>query len=150
MNWLHCLIPKSMIHFTRKGEKGKWRKSNGQRRGERKIKAVCMCACSVTSAVFYSLWPYDCNAPVQGMVCPRDSPGKNTEVGCHSLLQGIFPIQKLKLHLLHHWQILYHWATGEVPKAVYTMKKKKKNNRWAIWAHEHFPWVCIGRRVQDK
>ena len=26
-------------------------------------------------------------------VCPWNSPGKNTGVGCHSLLQGIFPTQ---------------------------------------------------------
>ena len=26
-------------------------------------------------------------------LCPWDSPGKNTEVGCHSLLQGIFLTQ---------------------------------------------------------
>ena len=25
------------------------------------------------------------------LLCPRNSPGKNTGVGCHSLLQGIFP-----------------------------------------------------------
>ena len=25
------------------------------------------------------------------LLCPRDSPGKNTGVGCHSLLQGIEP-----------------------------------------------------------
>ena len=27
------------------------------------------------------------------LFCPRNSPGKNTEVGSHSLLQGIFPTQ---------------------------------------------------------
>ena len=27
------------------------------------------------------------------MPCPWDSPGKNTGVGCHALLQGIFPTQ---------------------------------------------------------
>ena len=27
------------------------------------------------------------------LLCPWDSPGKNTGVGCHSLLQGIFPTQ---------------------------------------------------------
>ena len=32
-----------------------------------------------------------------------DSPGKNTRVGCHFLLQGTFPIQGLNFHLLH-WQ----------------------------------------------
>ena len=37
-----------------------------------------------------------------------DSPGKNTGVGCHSLLQGIFPTQGSNLGLLHCMQILYH------------------------------------------
>ena len=27
------------------------------------------------------------------LLCPWDSPGKNTRVGCHSLLQGIFLTQ---------------------------------------------------------
>ena len=30
-----------------------------------------------------------------------DSPGKNTRVGCHFLLQGTFPTQGSNLHLLH-------------------------------------------------
>ena len=34
------------------------------------------------------------------LLCPWDSPGKNTEVGCHALLQGIFPTQGLNLYLL--------------------------------------------------
>ena len=37
------------------------------------------------------------------LLCPWDSPGKNTEVGCHALIQGIFPPQGANLHLLH-WQ----------------------------------------------
>ena len=39
---------------------------------------------------------------------PRNSPGKNTGVGCHALLQGIFPTQGLNLGLPHCGQILYH------------------------------------------
>ena len=35
--------------------------------------------------------------------CPRNFPGKNAEVGCHFLLQGIFPTQGSNLHLLQ-WQ----------------------------------------------
>ena len=31
------------------------------------------------------------------LLCPRDCPGKNTAVGCHSLLQGIFPTRGLNL-----------------------------------------------------
>ena len=44
------------------------------------------------------------------------SPGKSTGVGCHDLLQGIFPTQGSNphlLHLLHCRWILYHWATCE-------------------------------------
>ena len=37
------------------------------------------------------------------LLCPWDSPGKNIGVGCHFLLQGIFPIQGLNTSLLH-WQ----------------------------------------------
>ena len=37
----------------------------------------------------------------------RDSPGKNTGVGCHALLQGIFPTQGLSLGLSHCRQILH-------------------------------------------
>ena len=37
-------------------------------------------------------------------LCPWDSPGKNTEVGCHALLQGISRTQGSNLHLLH-WQV---------------------------------------------
>ena len=42
------------------------------------------------------------------LLCPWDSPGKNTAVGCHFLLQGIFPTQGSNPHclcLLHCRQI---------------------------------------------
>ena len=42
------------------------------------------------------------------LLCPWDFPGKDTGVGCHFLLQGIFPTQGLNLGLLHRKQILYH------------------------------------------
>ena len=44
------------------------------------------------------------------LLCPWDSPGKNTGVGCHFLLQAIFPTQGSNSHLLqllHCRQILY-------------------------------------------
>ena len=46
-----------------------------------------------------------------------DSPGKNTRVDCHSLLQGIFPTQRSNPGLLHCRQILYHpshWGNPSV------------------------------------
>ena len=41
------------------------------------------------------------------LLCPWDFPGKNTGVGCHSLLQGIFLTQGLNLGLLRCREILY-------------------------------------------
>ena len=49
--------------------------------------------------------PMDCSLP--GSSVHRYSPGKDTGVGCHALLQGIFPIQWLNPGLLHCRQILY-------------------------------------------
>ena len=34
------------------------------------------------------------------LLCPWDSRGRNTGVGCHALLQGIFPTRRLNLCLL--------------------------------------------------
>ena len=42
------------------------------------------------------------------LFCPWTSPGKNTEGGCHFLLQGIFLNQGPNPSLLHCRQILYH------------------------------------------
>ena len=42
------------------------------------------------------------------VVCPQNSAGKNARVGCHSILQGIFPTQGLNWGLLNCRQILHH------------------------------------------
>ena len=46
-------------------------------------------------------------------LCPWDSPGMNTGVGCHALLQGIFPTQESNPHLLH----LLDWQVNSLPLA---------------------------------
>ena len=54
-----------------------------------------------------TLWdPMDCSPP--GSLVHEDSPGKNTRVGCHSFIQGIFLTQGSKPDLLHCRQIPYH------------------------------------------
>ena len=60
-----------------------------------------------------SLWPY--RLYLTSLLCPLDSPGKNTGVGCPPLLQGIFLTQGLNPRLLHCRQILYqrHWGSPE-------------------------------------
>ena len=44
------------------------------------------------------------------LLCPREFLGKDTGMGCHYLLQGIFPTQGSNLCLLH----LLHWQAGSL------------------------------------
>ena len=48
----------------------------------------------------------DCSLP--GSSDHGDAPGKNIGVGCHALLQGIFPTEGLNPGLPHCIRILYH------------------------------------------
>ena len=59
---------------------------------------VFLHACWVASVMSDSLQPYGLQPG--RLLCPWDSPGKNTGGGCHALFQGIFPAQELKLSLL--------------------------------------------------
>ena len=75
--------------------------------------SICVYFCKLSkslSCVWFlrpqGLWP-------TRLLCPWDSPGKNTGVGYHFLLQGIFLTQRLNLHPLHWGCILYHWATRD-------------------------------------
>ena len=61
---------------------------------------VLLCVCSVAQSC-PTLGPHGLKAA--RLLCPWDSPDKNTGVGCHSLLQGIFPTQGSSPHLLP-WQ----------------------------------------------
>ena len=58
------------------------------------------------------------------LLCPWGSPGKNTGVGCHSLLQGIFQIQGSNpclLCLLHGRQIFFPLShQGSLSKILIT------------------------------
>ena len=53
------------------------------------------------------------------LLCPWTSPGKNTEVVSHSLLQGIFLTQGSNLGLLHCRRILY-WLSHQGSPHIYT------------------------------
>ena len=53
------------------------------------------------------------------LLCPWNSPGRNTGVGCHALLQGIFLTQGLNPGLLHCRQILYQLSYQEHPMRGY-------------------------------
>ena len=55
--------------------------------------------------------PIDCSLP--GSSLHGDSPGRNTGVGCHALLQGISPTQGSNPGLWHCRRSLYHLSHQE-------------------------------------
>ena len=66
------------------------------------------------SVVSNSLQPFG----PSGSAVHGDSPGKNTGVGCHALLQGIFPTQGSNPGLLHYRWILYCLSHQGSPSKV--------------------------------
>ena len=58
----------------------------------------------------------DCSSP--GSSVQRDSPGKNTGVGCHALLQQIFPTQGSNPSFPHCRWILYHLSHQGSPISI--------------------------------
>ena len=53
-----------------------------------------------------------------GLYSPWNSPGQNTGVGSHSLLQGIFPTQGLNTGLPHCRRILYQLSHKGSPRML--------------------------------
>ena len=74
--------------------------------------------------------PTLCN-PMDYSLCPWDSPGKNTRVGCHALLQGIMPTQGSNPCLLHCrlYFCIAGFFTTEPPG-------KPSFHRWLVWNGE--------------
>ena len=104
--------------------------------------------------------PMDCSP----LLCPWNSPGKNTGVCNKSLLQGIFPIQEFNLALWHCRQILYylrhlgspykevikvkwsHKGGGQIQWDWYSYKKRKRRQRaLSPWPEER-PGADIAKR----
>ena len=65
--------------------------------------------------------PMDCSPP--GSSVPGDSLGQNTGVGCHALLQGIFPTQGWNPCLLHCRRILHHLSHQTSSKDMETLNQ---------------------------
>ena len=57
--------------------------------------------------------PMDCSPP--GASVHGDSPGKDTGVGCHAFLQGIFLTQGSNPRLVYP----LHWQVGSLPIATW-------------------------------
>ena len=90
---------------------------------------VCMHACSVASVASDSVRTYGLQ-PVR-LLYPWDSPGKDTGMGCHFLLQEIFPIQGSNPHLL----CLLHWQAGSLALLPHGKRKikRKRTHKASQW-----------------
>ena len=69
-------------------------------------------------AVLTQLPPTVCDSTdcsLLGYSVHGDSPDENTGMGCHALLQGIFPAQQSNPGLQHCWHILYHLSQQGSP-----------------------------------
>ena len=87
-----------------------------------------VCVCVNCSVMFDSLRPHGLQ-PVR-LLCSWNSPGKNTGVGCHFLLQGIFLTWGSNLGPLHCTQILYHLSHQGNPARLLCP--------WAFSRQEHW------------
>ena len=100
----------AMCYLTTRGntaQEQSWKGRDSTRIWKRFPSSSCCCGICVISrlVVSNSLRPYWLQ-PTR-VLCPWDSPGKNTGMGCHSLLPGSFPTQGSNLHLQDRKWILY-------------------------------------------
>ena len=78
--------------------------------------------CSVTC---YPWWPHGLR-PTR-LLRPWDFPGKGTGVGCHFLLQGVFPTRGLNPSLPHCKQMLYPLSHQIIRKFMINIKERGFN-----------------------
>ena len=85
-----------------------------------------LCCAVLCLVVFDSLRPHGLQ-PAR-LLCPWNSPGKNIGVGCHALLQGIFPTQGSNPGLPHCSRFFTSWATREIH-----IRKKRTLKSQVTW-----------------
>ena len=99
------------------------------------------------SVMYNSLRPHELYVATR-LICPWDSPGKSTTVGCHAFLQGIIPTQRLNPGLPHCRQIvncLSHqgspWYQLGVPKynSILTLYEELASDTTRLTGLGRFP-----------
>ena len=91
---LDCSLFLDPLPSIKQRKKGLMRKIKHISSKTKISKWTSMCALCLVSRLCPTLHdPMDCSPP--GSSVHGDSPGKNTGVGCHALLQGVFPTQGL-------------------------------------------------------
>ena len=82
-----------------------------------KLFSLIFCAVLSCSVVSNSLWPHGLYSP-RGSSVHGDAPGKNTGVGYHALLQGLFPTQESNPALPHCRLIIYQLSHQGSPRIL--------------------------------
>ena len=93
---------------------------------------VCMCVHAQSCSTLCD--PMGCSMHAM-LLSPWNYPGKNTEVSCHFLLQGIFPTQGLNLYCMH---LLHRQADSlllsHLGSRYHTVKRFNMNKLWQHYA----------------
>ena len=98
---------------------------------------IYMCVCVKVKVMVSCVQPF---AACQALLCLWNSPGKNTGVGSHSLLQRIFLTQGSNLGLLHCRQILYSLSHQGSPRLCVCVCVYTESTLGGLWS---------GHRVQE-
>ena len=118
-----------------------------QSRKTMRVTLSCACVCAHRWVVSNSLWPHGLEPA--SLFCPWDFPDKNTEVGCHFFLQGIFLTHKSNRCLLHcKWSpilqkdslVLSH---QEFPTLSYRGQKLEKVIVDCDFMYKTFSWIIL-------
>ena len=80
--------------------------------------------------------PMDCS--LVGFSVHGDFPGKSIGVGCHVLLQGIFPTQGLNPGLLHCSWTLYHLSHQVSLLEIFKQRKPLLTIHLLLWSFLNF------------
>ena len=101
------------------------------------------------SVMSNSLQPHELQ-PIR-LLCPWNSPGKNTRVGSRSLLQGIFLTQGSNLGLLHCRQILYRLShQGNLRGGSQIINNKQFYNWRKIALQCYIGFCCITKQISHN
>ena len=93
---------------------------------------------------FVTPWTVACR-----QLCLWDSPGKNTGVGSHSFLQGIFLIQGSNPGLRHCRQTLYHLSHQGSPPFLFDRRDPgDKGFGWDRWRSTVKYLEYLGRKLK--
>ena len=95
----------------------------GKAWGAPRLLAACFSTCM--HAQSHPTLPPHGLQPTRRRLCPQDSPGKNTGVGGHFLLRGIFPTQGSNPCLFH----LLQWQADSLPQLYLAVLSSSRNWR---------------------